>query len=213
MQLTKFGHACVRLAGDEGNLVIDPGGWTEDVATDGADAILITHQHPDHFAEDRIRAAVAADPALQVWTVSAVAESLAGLGSQLHVVGHGDTFTAAGFEIEVHGTWHAEIHPDIPRITNSGFVIDRRVFHPGDALTVPDKAIETLLLPLHAPWSRTAELIDWLREVAPTRAYAVHDAALSAIGVGLVGGLLGERGPGIGRTTYQRLEPSQTAEV
>jgi hypothetical protein len=65
------------------------------------------------------------------------------------------------------------------------------------------------MLPLHAPWSRTADLIDWLREVAPTRALAVHDAALSAIGVAMVGGLLGERGPGTG-TTYSRLEPLET---
>jgi L-ascorbate metabolism protein UlaG (beta-lactamase superfamily) len=209
MKLTKFGHACIRLEGDGGTMVIDPGAFTEDVSVEGADAILITHQHPDHFFEERIRQTAAAHPGLQIWTVGAVAESLTGLGSALHVIGDGDAFTTAGFEVEAHGTWHAEIHPDIPRITNTGFLIDGRLFHPGDALTVPDKAIETLMLPLHAPWSRTADLIDWLREVAPTRALAVHDAALSAIGITLVGGLLGERGPGIG-TTYSRLEPGQT---
>jgi L-ascorbate metabolism protein UlaG (beta-lactamase superfamily) len=209
MKLTKFGHACIRLEGDGGALVIDPGAFTEDASVEAATAILITHQHPDHFFEERIRQAAAANPGLTIWTVSAVADSLVGLGGQVHVVGDGDAFTAAGFEVEAHGTWHAEIHPDIPRITNTGFLIDGRLFHPGDALTVPDKPIETLMLPLHAPWSRTADLIDWLREVAPTRALAVHDAALSAIGVALVGGLLGERGPGIG-TTYSRLEPLQT---
>jgi L-ascorbate metabolism protein UlaG (beta-lactamase superfamily) len=213
MKLTKFGHACVRLEGDEGALVIDPGAFTEDASVAGAGAILITHEHPDHFVEDRIRAAAAANGGLQVWTVAAVAESLTGLGDQLHVVGHGDTFTAAGFEVEAHGTWHAEIHPDIPRITNTGYLIDQRLFHPGDALTVPDKPIETLLLPVHAPWSRISDLIDWLREVAPTRALAVHDAALSAIGIAMVGGLLGARGPGIG-TEYLRLEPlEQTADL
>jgi L-ascorbate metabolism protein UlaG (beta-lactamase superfamily) len=208
MKLTKFGHACVRLDGDGGRLVLDPGGFTEDAAIAGADAILITHEHPDHFLENRVRAAAAANPGLEVWTVAAVAESLIGLGDQLHVVGHGDTFTAAGFEVEAHGTWHAEIHPDIPRITNTGFLIDARLFHPGDALTVPDKAIETLLLPVHAPWSRISDLIDWLREVAPTRAVGVHDGLLNAFGLTLVGGLLGDRGPGIG-TEYVRLEPLQ----
>jgi L-ascorbate metabolism protein UlaG (beta-lactamase superfamily) len=213
MKLTKFGHACVRLDGEGGRLVLDPGAFTEDSSVEGADAILITHEHADHFVENRIRAAAAANPSLQVWTVAAVADSLTGLGDQLHVVGHGDTFTAAGFEIEAHGTWHAEIHPDIPRITNTGYLIDQRLFHPGDALTVPDKPIETLLLPLHAPWSRIADLIDWLREVAPTRALAVHDGLLNATGLGLVGGLLGDRGPGTG-TEYVRLEPlEQTTTV
>jgi L-ascorbate metabolism protein UlaG (beta-lactamase superfamily) len=208
MKLTKFGHACIRLEGDGGTLVIDPGGFTEDASVIGADAILVTHEHPDHFAEERLRAAAAANHGLQIWTVGSVAASLTGLGEQLHVIGDGDAFTAAGFDIEAHGTWHAEIHRDIPRIPNTGYLINQRLFHPGDALTVPDKPIETLMLPLHAPWSRTADLIDWLREVAPTRALAVHDAALSAIGIAMVGGLLGDRGPGIG-TEYLRLEPLQ----
>ena len=43
-------------------------------------------------------------------------------------------------------------------------------------------------------------------------ALAVHDAALSAIGVALVGGLLGDRGPGVG-TTYSRLEPLASTEL
>jgi L-ascorbate metabolism protein UlaG (beta-lactamase superfamily) len=141
MKLTKFGHACIRLEGDSGSMVIDPGMFTEDAAVDAADAILITHQHPDHFFEERIRKTAAANPELEIWTVGAVADSLVGLGGQVHVVGDGDTFTAAGFEVEAHGTWHAEIHPDIPRITNTGFLIDGRLFHPGDALTVPGKPI------------------------------------------------------------------------
>jgi L-ascorbate metabolism protein UlaG (beta-lactamase superfamily) len=212
MRLTKFSHACIRLEGDDGTLVLDPGGFTEAASISGADAILITHEHPDHFQENRIREAAAANPGLQIWTIDSVAASLTGLGPALHVVGHGDTFTAAGFDVEAHGTWHHEIHRDIPRIHNTGFLIDDRVFHPGDALTVPDKPIETLMLPVHAPWSRTGDLIDWLRAVAPGRALAVHDAALSAIGIGMVGGLLGDRGPGIG-TTYQRLEPLESIDA
>ena len=40
-----------------------------------ADAILITHEHFDHFSEDRIRVAVQANPGVQIWTIAAVAES------------------------------------------------------------------------------------------------------------------------------------------
>ena len=49
MRLTKFGHACIRIEHDGHTLVIDPGGFTEPEAVDGADAVLITHQHPDHY--------------------------------------------------------------------------------------------------------------------------------------------------------------------
>ena len=98
-------------------------------------------------------------------------------------------------------------------MANTGFLIDQRLFHPGDALTVPSRPIATLLLPVHAPWSRMSDLIDWVREVAPVRAFALHDGALNATGVAMVGGYLGEHGPGIG-AIYRRLAPlEQTGEL
>jgi L-ascorbate metabolism protein UlaG (beta-lactamase superfamily) len=206
VELTRLGHACVRLDGPGGRLVIDPGALSADTATEGADAILVTHEHFDHFLEGRIRAAAQRNPALEVWTVSAVAELLPGLGGRVHVVGDGDVFSAAGFEVEAHGSWHAQVHADMPRVANTGFLVDRTLFHPGDALTVPGKPVGTLLLPLHAPWSRMADLIDWVREVSPLRTVGVHDGQLNAMGVAAVGGLLGENGPGI-RSPYCPLAP------
>ena len=64
MRLTKLGHACVRLAKNGSNLVIDPGVWSGPGALDGASAILITHEHPDHLDTEAVLAALAADPEL-----------------------------------------------------------------------------------------------------------------------------------------------------
>jgi L-ascorbate metabolism protein UlaG (beta-lactamase superfamily) len=212
VQLTKHGHACVVLSDDDRRLVVDPGAFTADDAWAGASALLVTHEHADHFVPDRVRAALDADPALEVWTNASVAEQLGGVGPRVHVVGPGDTFTAAGFDVSVHGEWHAVIHPDLPRVRNVGFLVEGRVFHPGDALTVPEVDVPTLLLPAHAPWSKTAELVDYLREVRAQQAYAVHDGLLNDTGLGVVGGLLGERGPGQ-PTPYTRLAPGDSVDV
>jgi L-ascorbate metabolism protein UlaG (beta-lactamase superfamily) len=212
MQLNKHGHACVVLEAGGGRLVIDPGGFTDPVALEGATAVLVTHEHADHFQPDRLRQALAADPALEIWTNGSVAGQLDGPGDRVHVVGHGDTFTAAGLEVHVHGELHAEIHPEIPRIPNIGFLVGGQVFHPGDALTVPEEPVPVLLLPVHAPWSRIAEIIDYVRAVDADQAYAVHDGLLNDAGLGMVGGLLGERGPGT-PTPYSRLAPGDTVEL
>ena len=212
MQLTKHGHACVALSDGDRRLLVDPGSFTSDDAWAGASALLITHEHFDHFVPGKVRAALDADPALEVWTNSSVAGQLAGAGPRVHVVGPGDAVTAAGFDVSVHGEWHAVIHPDIPRVRNVGFLVEGTVFHPGDALTVPEVAVPTLLLPAHAPWSKLGELIDYLRAVQAQRALAVHDALLSDIGLGGVAGLLGERGPGQ-PTPYARLAPGESVEV
>ncbi|MFD4997999.1 MBL fold metallo-hydrolase [Streptomyces buecherae] len=214
MRLTKQGHSCVRLEKDGRTLVIDPGAFSERDAALGAEAILVTHEHPDHFDEERLRAALDADPAAEVWTLRSVAERLsAAFPGRVHTVGEGDTFRAAGFDVEVHGQLHAVIHPDIPRITNVGYVLDSAVFHPGDALTVPDRPVETLLLPVHAPWNKVGEIIDYVRAVRPTRAIDVHDALLTDLARPVYDRMLGPDGPGVADADHGRLAPGQSLDL
>ncbi|MFD9034808.1 MBL fold metallo-hydrolase, partial [Streptomyces sp. NPDC059567] len=73
MKLTKKSHACVRLEKDGRTLVIDPGGFSEQDAALGADVLLVTHEHADHFDEDRLRAGLESNPAAEIWTRRSVA--------------------------------------------------------------------------------------------------------------------------------------------
>ncbi|MFF4245674.1 MBL fold metallo-hydrolase [Streptomyces sp. NPDC001822] len=210
LTLTKKTHSCVRLERDGQSLVIDPGGFTEDDAVVGADAILVTHEHPDHFDEARLRAALEADPALRLWTLRSVAERMsAAFPGRVHTVGHGDTFDAAGFGVQVHGELHAVIHPDIPRITNIGFLVDGSVFHPGDALTVPDRPVDTLMLPVMAPWNKISEVIDYVREVKPRRAIDIHDALLTDLARPIYDTQIGA----LGGTDHGRLTPGDATRL
>ena len=208
MKLTKKSHACVRLEKDGRTLVLDPGGFSEQDAAIGADAILVTHEHPDHFDEGRLRAALEANPAAEIWTLASVAEQIsAAFPGRVHTVGHGDTFTAAGFDIQVHGELHAVIHPDLPRFSNSGFVLDvagTRIHHPGDSFTPAGGPVDVLLLPIHAPWSKMSEVVDFAREVGAPRSVAIHDGLLNDTGLSVVGRNLDTLLP---EGSYQRLEP------
>jgi len=210
LEITKYGHACLAFEKDGHRIVIDPGGLTPEAATIGAEALLITHEHTDHFLPEKVLAARAANPELQVYANTAVAAQLPGLGDALHIVGHGDALEIGGFQIQVHGEWHALIHQDIPLITNVGFLIDGSFFHPGDALTVPETAVDTLLVPISGPWAKVGELVDWVREVSPRRTIAIHEALLSEIGLGLLDRILGADGPGTG-AEYRRLAPGESA--
>ncbi|CAM5296207.1 MBL fold metallo-hydrolase [Streptomyces fimicarius] len=210
LTLTKKTHSCVRIEKEGRVLVIDPGGFSEDDAALGADAVLVTHEHPDHFNEARLRAGLEANPAAEIWTLRSVAEQLsAAFPGRVHTVGDGDAFTAAGFDVTVHGELHAVIHPDIPRITNVGFLVDGSVFHPGDALTVPERPVDTLLLPVMAPWSKISEVIDYVREVKPRRAIDVHDALLTDLARPVYDHQIGA----LGGADHGRLAPGGTTEL
>jgi L-ascorbate metabolism protein UlaG (beta-lactamase superfamily) len=212
MRLTKMGHACVRLEKDGEILVIDPGTLTEPEALDGAEAVLITHEHPDHVDRDRLKIAAQRTPQLEIWTTAALAGQLEGLGANVHAVGGGDAFGTAGFDLAVFGELHAVINPAWPRVANVGFLIDGTTFHPGDAYTVPKASVETLLLPTSAPWLKAPEFIDYVAELSPRRAYSVHDGFLNEKGLALVDGILGslaeER-----HADIRRLEPGAWVDL
>ncbi|MFI5903058.1 MBL fold metallo-hydrolase [Streptomyces cyaneofuscatus] len=210
LTLTKKTHSCVRIEKEGRVLVIDPGGFSEDDAALGADVLLVTHEHPDHFNEARLRAGLEANPAAEIWTLRSVADQLsAAFPGRVHTVGDGDAFSAAGFDVTVHGELHAVIHPDIPRITNVGFLVDGSVFHPGDALTVPERPVDTLLLPVMAPWSKISEVIDYVREVKPRRAIDIHDALLTDLARPIYDHQIGA----LGGADHGRLAPGGTTEL
>jgi len=213
MRLTKLGHACVRLRKDDRTLVIDPGAFTpEEDALAGADAVLITHEHPDHFVPDRIRKAAAENPELEIVTSRAVATALADLGGRVRQVGHGDAVTVAGFDVHVYGEDHEILHPDVPPIPNTGFLVDGEVFHPGDALTVPGEPVRTLCLPGNAPWMKVPELYQYARAVRPERAFVVHDGLLNDFGLGVMNKHVEAAGQELGKE-FRRLTPGETVDL
>jgi L-ascorbate metabolism protein UlaG (beta-lactamase superfamily) len=212
MRLEKRGHACVRLERDGATLVVDPGVLTELEAVSGATAVLVTHEHADHLDEDRLRAAAEANPELEIWTNQAVAERMGGLGIPVHAVAEGDTFTAAGFDVRVYGRDHAVIDAYTPVVSNVGFLVGGEVFHPGDAFTVPDVPVPTLLVPATAPWLKASEVADYVRQVAPQRAYPVHDGIVNEYGLALVDGLLKRLADNLG-VDCRRLAPGDAVEV
>lgn len=191
MQLTKFGHSCVRLSDGDRSVVVDPGLFSDlDAALDGAQAVLITHEHPDHLDADRLAAALAADSRLTVHAPASVAQSLARFGEQVVAVGPGEQFEAGGLSVQSFGGQHAVIHPQIPVIANVAFLIEGGIYHPGDSFTVPAAPVSTLLLPLNAPWSKASEVVDFAISVRAPHVHQIHDGLIKDLYYGIVEGQL-----------------------
>ncbi|HEX6498357.1 MAG TPA: MBL fold metallo-hydrolase [Micromonosporaceae bacterium] len=208
MRLTKFSHACVRFEGDGGVLVVDPGTWSERAALDGVDAILFTHEHVDHVDQDALADALDARPHARVYTHPEVAVKLDAAHDRITTVDAGDRFEAAGFPVQAFGGWHAVIHPDVPRVVNLGFLIGS-VYHPGDSFDVPDGHVDTLFVPISAPWLKLAEAIDFVRAVRPRQAFGLHDALLNDNGIQLTSRLMSQ----LTGTEYRRLTPGSSIEL
>jgi L-ascorbate metabolism protein UlaG (beta-lactamase superfamily) len=203
MMITKYTHACVRLEHEGRVLVIDPGAWSEPAALTGAEAILVTHEHADHI--DVLRLAGLGVPVYAPADADIPGVEIPGL--DVTRVSSGEEFTAAGFRVRAVGSRHAFIYGGQPDCANLGYLVDDRVYHPGDALHIPEQPVETLLVPVHGPWMKLDEAIDFVRAIKPHRTFPIHDAMVNERGLGSINGWFGQET----ESGYRWLAPGETA--
>lgn len=183
MKITHHGHACLLVDVDGVRVLIDPGTFSAGHAElTELDAILITHQHFDHFDTAAVADLLAANPnaplVVEAATAAAMPDTLP--SERLQLVATGDQFDVRGLNIRAVGGTHATIHPDIPVIPNVGYYFpDQGLLHPGDEFTPPAVEVEILALPISGPWQKLSDAVDYLRTVNPTCAFPIHEAVTS----------------------------------
>jgi L-ascorbate metabolism protein UlaG (beta-lactamase superfamily) len=204
MKLTKYEHACFTVEKDGKLLVVDPGGWTNDLAApENVVGIVVTHEHADHFDVNALGALIGHNPEAQIFAHESITRQIAEALPSTAVVS-GEGIEVGPFKLEFYGGEHALIHPDIPPAINLAVMINGKIYHPGDSFTNPDRAVEVLALPVSAPWMKMSEALDFMMEIKPLIAFPTHDAILSDSGKSLadnLSGMFAEKA----NVSYQRL--------
>jgi len=193
MKITKYGHSCLLIEEKGARLLIDPGSFSagfEGLTDIGA--VLYTHQHFDHFDPSKLKLIQKNNPGVRILADEGTAAQIRPENPNVTVARHGEVVEIGGVTVEVIGREHAEIHPSIPGISNVGYLVGGKLFHPGDAFTPVGRELEVLALPLVAPWSKVQETADYLLEVSPRIAFPIHDAVTSMpqMYMGIVGGIV-----------------------
>ncbi|BAS09730.1 hypothetical protein AHiyo4_31520 [Arthrobacter sp. Hiyo4] len=98
-------------------------------------------------------------------------------------------------------------------MANIGYLVDGNVYHPGDSFIIPDGlSVQTLLVPIHAPWSKVSEVVDFVIAVRAPRAFQIHDGLLNETGLKVAESHVARLGRKYG-TEYTRLAPRESVEV
>lgn len=186
MQITRFGHAALLVESGGTRVLIDPGTFSGDetFVLEGLDAIIVTHQHPDHLDQSRIPGLIERNPdALLLCDPETAA--LVEVGTWTHNADGLET-PFDGLTIRGVGTQHAPILPSIPRIGNVGVLLTETsgttLFHPGDAYEYAPADVDVLALPLSAPWAKSSETVDFVQRVSPSTLFPIHDCTTSPAG-------------------------------
>lgn len=202
MKLTKFEHACFAVESENNLVLIDPGNLTTDLGRpENLVAVVITHQHADHFHIETLVKLLAANPAAKIFAPKAVVEQI---NSDLphQEVSAGEIVEVSNFKLEFFGGSHSVIHETIAPIDNLGVMINNSVYYPGDSFTQPNRPVDVLALPVSAPWLKISETMNFLQAVKPRFAFPTHNAVLSAAGQEIVDRMLINFSTGI-NVTYQ----------
>ena len=185
LTISHLGHACVLVEVADRRILVDPGGFSDDWhgLTD-LDAIVVTHQHPDHLDPEHVPDLVRANPD----AVLLVEEQARAMVPDLDTEAWSDVTVVQLGAVTLRGVGskHAIINEFVPRVGNTGVLITAgeqpTFFHPGDAYDGDPGDVGVLALPINAPWCASKETIAFVRRIAPRFAFPVHDALLSARG-------------------------------
>jgi L-ascorbate metabolism protein UlaG (beta-lactamase superfamily) len=191
MRVTKHEHACLEIDLSGSTLVIDPGSFTTLlVDTKDVVAIVITHEHADHWTQDQLEHLLKQNPDARIFGPAGVVAAASGFA--IEEVSAGDTIDVEPFTLRFFGGTHAVIHSSIPVVDNVGVLVNDTLYYAGDSFTVPDVAVDTLAVPAGAPWLKIGEAMDFVAAVAPKRAFPTHEMVLSSIGKNLSNARIGD---------------------
>jgi L-ascorbate metabolism protein UlaG (beta-lactamase superfamily) len=211
MKLTKYEHACLVLEDNGDTLVVDPGAFTRDlVGFAGVVAVVITHEHADHWTPEQLDRILATSPGAKIFGPAGVTRSAGGY--PVTTVAPGDTATVGAFSLEFFGGIHATIHSSIPVIDNVGVLVNGTLYYAGDSFAAPGVPVDTLAVPAGAPWMKISEAMDYLLEVSPRRSFPTHEMVLSPAGKSMSNARFDEMTK-LGDGTFFPLEPGDSLEL
>lgn len=186
MEITHLGHAAVLIQTAGARILIDPGAFSDawhDLAD--LDAILVTHQHPDHLDQAHLAPLLLANRGARLLVEASVADLLPTDFRAVALAPEART-TVGDVELTAVGGRHAVIHPEISGIGNVGMVLrsegEPTFFHPGDAYDTSPEDVDVLAVPINAPWAKLYETVEFVRRAGPVRWLPIHDALLSGRG-------------------------------
>ena len=172
MKITKFEQSCLLVEEGDSKLLIDPGTpFTNkhQISELGIlDAVLITHEHADHFDASLCNN-------IPTHTDVYVNEGTSKqLSRQVKIVSDSELINAGNFSIKVIELPHCLMVDGNKGPQNVGYLINDKLFHPGDGAELKGLSIEILALPITGPDVSPKEAFQFARQVSADKALAIH---------------------------------------
>jgi L-ascorbate metabolism protein UlaG (beta-lactamase superfamily) len=174
MKIIKYAQSCVLVQIDNKNILIDPGNYGLDLENlKDVDIILITHKHEDHCSIEAIKTILDNSNPLII-TNKEVNELLKNNGIDSNILDVGKSKQINEINIKAikgkHGLPPNNIIPE-----DIGFLINDKIYHPGDTVNFEGKPYADLVLvPIVGPELNIDTAVQFVNEIKCKIAIPIH---------------------------------------
>jgi L-ascorbate metabolism protein UlaG (beta-lactamase superfamily) len=181
MKITKLEQSGLIIEKNGHSIVIDPVELSSKIPTiENIDAVIITHQHSDHFQPEVVKNLCSLNPTAKLFVAD---DMINQIEQPTQTAPVGETIQIGEFKITFFGIEHTPIFDNISPCKNFGVIIDDFLVDPGDSFAIPPiEHPNTLCVAISGPWLKMDEIMEYILGVRPKKVIPIHDALLSPLG-------------------------------
>lgn len=172
MKITRYTQSCLLIEEGGVRILIDPSGKDKDMALKLEDiaAVFYTHEHSDHFDAELAQTFVEQGIA-PVYANASTAKLIKASKTE---VKNGQEFEVNGLKIKAIELPHCLMIDGSTSVQNTGYLVNEKLFHPGDGKELAGLKVEVLAVPLTGPDISAKDAFDFARQVSAKQLIPIH---------------------------------------
>jgi L-ascorbate metabolism protein UlaG (beta-lactamase superfamily) len=172
MKVTRYFQSCLLIEEGGVRILIDPSGQEKDnIAKFGQlDAVLYTHEHGDHFDAEMAKTFVEQGVA-PVYANASTAKLIEASKTE---VSDGQEFEINNVKVKAIELPHSLMIDGSNGPQNTGYLINEKLFHPGDGKELSNLNVEVLAVPLNGPDISSHDAFNFAKQVSAEHLIPIH---------------------------------------
>jgi L-ascorbate metabolism protein UlaG (beta-lactamase superfamily) len=172
MKVTRYFQSCLLIEEGSARILIDPSGQEKGhIGKMGRlDAVLYTHEHSDHFDAEMAQTFVEQGIA----PVYANASTAKLIKASKTIVKDGQEFKINGVRVKVIELPHCLMPDGTQGPQNVGYLINDKLFHPGDGKELDGLRIDNLALPIIGPDISIKDAFAFAKQISAKAVIPIH---------------------------------------